>query len=303
MSKISLFSSFFTVCLSVCLLLVYSLSGFTFWHCFIVFVFIVVSFSARKMPVVRFKFTMLLSFITNFERSRWVCVESLLFTCLDVSLFAFCMFRPYTYHVLKKNCNGLICSPIRKGDFALGCIHWQFCTELTFCPTDVSFTGTFKSFTPVVGFHANSRLTWCGLILPTSSCFRCKQINIIRSKLWQSIIVTELIPLARGTKSPLKNRNKRHLLLHHSMQLTDATAVAFLVIYALEGVLTTIGNAFEMFVFWTQNLHYKRTCLILINVAVADLLVGTTELILIPTRNWSRKCKQTFEYYLQTRHL
>ena len=68
------------------------------------------------------------------------------------------------------------------------------------------------------------------------------------------------------------------------MQLTDATAIAFLVIYALEGVLITIGNAFAIFVFWTQNLHHKRTCLILINLAVADLLVGTTELIFIPTR-------------------
>ena len=68
------------------------------------------------------------------------------------------------------------------------------------------------------------------------------------------------------------------------MLLTDATAIAVLVIYALEGVLITIGNAFAIFVFWTQNLHHKRTCLILINLAVADLLVGTTELILIPAR-------------------
>ena len=67
------------------------------------------------------------------------------------------------------------------------------------------------------------------------------------------------------------------------MQLADATTISFLVIYALEGVLITIGNAFATFVFWTQNLHHKRSCLILINLAVADLLVGTTELLLIAT--------------------
>ena len=72
------------------------------------------------------------------------------------------------------------------------------------------------------------------------------------------------------------------------MQLTDATAIAFLVIYAVEGVLITVGNAFAIFVFWTQNLYQKRTCLILINLAVADLLVGTTELIFIPTRKIKR---------------
>lgn len=68
------------------------------------------------------------------------------------------------------------------------------------------------------------------------------------------------------------------------MQQTDGTIIAFLVIYGLEGVLITIGNAFAIFVFWNQNLHHKRTCLILINLAVADLLVGITELVLIPTR-------------------
>lgn len=67
------------------------------------------------------------------------------------------------------------------------------------------------------------------------------------------------------------------------MQQTDGTIIAFLVIYGLEGVLITIGNAFAIFVFWTQNLHHKRPCLILINLAVADLLVGTTELLLIAT--------------------
>ena len=72
------------------------------------------------------------------------------------------------------------------------------------------------------------------------------------------------------------------------MQLADATTISFLVIYALEGVLITIGNAFAIFVFWTQNLHHKRPCLILINLAVADLLVGTTELIHIPTRKITR---------------
>ena len=195
MSKISCF--FFSVCLLICLRFIhFRVSLFDIVSLFLFLLSF--SFSARKMRVVRFKFTILLSFITNVERSRWVRVESLLFICLDVSLFAFCMFRPYTYHVYHflTNQKGGFCFRI----YPLTVLYW-----VDVVSDRCLFHRNIQVISPL-GFHANSRLTWCGLILPTSSCFRCKQIDLIKSKLWQSISVTELIPLARGRKSPLKNQ-------------------------------------------------------------------------------------------------
>lgn len=128
----------FFVCLFVCLCF------FLFW------VSLVGITSARKMPVVRFKFTMPMSFITNSERFRWGCVVSLLFTCLNVSLFVICMFARRRITCQKRLGNQSTDLPTnQKGGFCFRIyVHWQFCTELTFCPTDVSFTGTFKSFHP-----------------------------------------------------------------------------------------------------------------------------------------------------------
>ena len=58
-----------------------------------------------------------------------------------------------------------------------------------------------------------------------------------------------------------------------------STAITFIIIYILEAVFIIIGNSFAIFVFWKQRLHQKRTCFLLINLAVADLLVGISELI------------------------
>ena len=63
--------------------------------------------------------------------------------------------------------------------------------------------------------------------------------------------------------------------------MLSSTAVAFVVIYVLESILIIFGNGFTTFVFWTQKLHHKRTCFLLINLAVADLLVGITEPIVL----------------------
>ena len=157
------------------------------------------------MPVVRFKFTMPLSFITSSETSRWGCVVSLLFTCLDVSLFVICMFAGRRITCQKRLGNqstDLLTN--QKGGFCFRIyVHWQFCTELT---SDRCLFHRNIQVISFLGFHVNSRLTWCGLFLPTSSCFRRKHINLIKGKLWQSISVTELVGLALGTKSSLKNQ-------------------------------------------------------------------------------------------------
>ena len=61
-----------------------------------------------------------------------------------------------------------------------------------------------------------------------------------------------------------------------------AVAIVFIVIFALEAAVIIIGNVFTIFVFKTQSaLYLKRTCLPLINLAVADLLVGVGEVLVL----------------------
>ena len=62
-----------------------------------------------------------------------------------------------------------------------------------------------------------------------------------------------------------------------------STAITFVIIYVLEALFIIIGNLFTIFVFWKQRLHQKRTCFLLINLAVADLLVGVAEPIVLST--------------------
>ena len=70
--------------------------------------------------------------------------------------------------------------------------------------------------------------------------------------------------------------------------MQEAEAITFFVINALEAFVIIIGNTFTIFVFWTQRSHLKRTCVLLINLAVADLLVGITEPIVLATEKIPR---------------
>jgi len=64
--------------------------------------------------------------------------------------------------------------------------------------------------------------------------------------------------------------------------LNETAAIVFVVIFALEAAVIIIGNVFTIFVFKNQSkLHLKRTCLLLINLAVADLLVGVGEVAVL----------------------
>ena len=72
------------------------------------------------------------------------------------------------------------------------------------------------------------------------------------------------------------------------IDMLKSTAITFIIIYALEALFMIIGNSFTMFVFWKQRLHQKRTCLLLINLAVADLLVGISEVILLCTGKFDK---------------
>ena len=65
--------------------------------------------------------------------------------------------------------------------------------------------------------------------------------------------------------------------------MPTSTFITLVIIYILEAVLIVFGNAFTIFVFWTERSRLKRTDFLLINLAVADLLVGIMELIIIGT--------------------
>ena len=66
--------------------------------------------------------------------------------------------------------------------------------------------------------------------------------------------------------------------------MPNETAIVFFTVFALEIVIIVIGNSFTIFVFWTQRFHLKRTCFLLINLAVADLLVGIAEAAVLATQ-------------------
>ena len=77
--------------------------------------------------------------------------------------------------------------------------------------------------------------------------------------------------------------------------LNAATAIAFIVIFALEAAAIIIGNVFTIFVFQSQSgLHMKRTSLLLINLAVADLLVGVGEVVVLVVHRIPRTGITTF---------
>ncbi|XP_068754935.1 histamine H2 receptor-like [Montipora capricornis] len=70
--------------------------------------------------------------------------------------------------------------------------------------------------------------------------------------------------------------------------MLDATEITFIVIFTLEAVLIIIGNSLAILVFCTQNLRRQRPHLLLINLAVADLLVGIAEPLVLATENVPR---------------
>ena len=63
----------------------------------------------------------------------------------------------------------------------------------------------------------------------------------------------------------------------------STTAIVRVVILALEVIIIVMGNVFTIFVFWIQRRRLKRTFLLLINLAVADLLVGFGEALVLAT--------------------
>ena len=63
--------------------------------------------------------------------------------------------------------------------------------------------------------------------------------------------------------------------------MPNTTTIVFSTVSALEATIIIIGNAFTIFVFWTQRHHPKRLALLLINLAIADLFVGMVEVVVL----------------------
>ena len=63
--------------------------------------------------------------------------------------------------------------------------------------------------------------------------------------------------------------------------MPSATAIVFTTVFTVETIVIIVGNTLTIFVFWTHRFHLKQTYFLLINLAVADLLVGATELKIV----------------------
>ena len=74
--------------------------------------------------------------------------------------------------------------------------------------------------------------------------------------------------------------------------MINATTIVFVTVFALEAIIIIIGNAFAIFVFWTKRHHLKRLSLLLINLAVADLIVGVAEVVVLATHRIPTAIKQ-----------
>ncbi|XP_015747457.1 PREDICTED: apelin receptor B-like [Acropora digitifera] len=61
--------------------------------------------------------------------------------------------------------------------------------------------------------------------------------------------------------------------------MPDTLIWVFFSIVIIEATLVCLGNAFTIFVFWRQRASLKKACCLLVNLAIADLLVGASTLV------------------------
>ena len=81
--------------------------------------------------------------------------------------------------------------------------------------------------------------------------------------------------------SATKNHKKDNKV--KAVSMLDSAAVVVLFFSIVEALFIVIGNIFTIFVFWKHHTRLKRTSFLLINLAVADLLVGLIETLAIET--------------------
>ena len=72
-----------------------------------------------------------------------------------------------------------------------------------------------------------------------------------------------------------------------------AAIIAVLFAAMVESLIIIVGNIFTIFVFWKHRNRRKRTIFLLINLAIADLFVGFTEIISLGASNIPGHFKET----------
>ena len=75
----------------------------------------------------------------------------------------------------------------------------------------------------------------------------------------------------------------------------STSAIVFIVIVTIEVIVIVMGNVFTIFVFWTQRLRFRRTFLLLINLALADFFAGLGEALVLATSTISNEGNEIFE--------
>ena len=124
---------------------------------------------------------------------------------------------------------------------------------------------------------------WIKFVPPVTTCiyFRFnREENIFQ---WLARFLSFPVQLRGLLKRIFERRKRRDTTYIHINIMLNATAIVFIVIFSVETFIIIIGSTFTIFVFWTQRLHLKRTSFLLINLAVADLLVGIAEVLVIAT--------------------
>ena len=61
--------------------------------------------------------------------------------------------------------------------------------------------------------------------------------------------------------------------------MSKTAIIAVWCVAVSQSLIIWIGNGFTIFVFWIHRKRLKRTSIVLINLAVADLLVGFSDLL------------------------
>ena len=67
--------------------------------------------------------------------------------------------------------------------------------------------------------------------------------------------------------------------------MSSVVFIVFCVLLSTEAILICLGNTFAIFVFWKKRRTFQRACYLLINLAVADILVGLLEIISLGTQS------------------
>ena len=66
--------------------------------------------------------------------------------------------------------------------------------------------------------------------------------------------------------------------------MSSAVFIVFCVVLSIEDFLICIGNTFTIYVFWKKRRNLQKASYLLINLAVADLLLGVWQMILLGTQ-------------------